>query len=132
MVAEILASHGFTVNITARIPGRSADIVAFREDKLGIATKYLVECKRYKSERKIGLSIVNEVLGAAKREKADHAILVTTSSFSNYVMSREASLEDMRLHLRSGNNVRAWLRDYIPREDGGLWMSASSRVSLAQ
>lgn len=122
IIAEILASNGFEVAITARTRNASADIIAIRRDKLGIETRYLVECKRYTDKRRVGLGIVNSVLGAKKRERADLAMLVTTSGFTRDVRTLKDRLSDLRLHLRDGEDVRQWLASYEPNDRGGLWL----------
>jgi hypothetical protein len=69
------------------------------------------------------LDIVNSVVGAAKRAKVDHALLVTTSHFTRDVLQLEADWSDLRLHLKDGDEVIQWLKEYKPREDGGLYLA---------
>jgi hypothetical protein len=122
IIAEVLASKGFKVELTARAQNASADIIAIHRDNLGVETKYLVECKRFQDKRRVGLNIVNGVLGAKKRAGADHALLVTTSYFTRPVTKLKESLRDLRLHLRDGDDVRSWLTSYEPTIHGGLWL----------
>ena len=125
IVAEILAGKGFTVDLAGRIRDKTADILAIRTDELGIETKYLIECKRYSKARRVGLDIVNGVLGAATRADVDHALLVTSSSYTRDVERLKPSLSELRLHLRDGEDVLKWLQDYRPRRDGGLWLATN-------
>lgn len=122
LIAEILASHGFEVDITARCRNRSADLIALRTDELGAVTKYLIECKRFRNDRYVDLSVVNAVLGAKVRASADHAFLVTTSRFSRDVQLMKPELQDLRLHLREGEAVKEWLQAYRFSEGGRLWL----------
>lgn len=122
IVAEIFASNGFTVDLTGRDRNRSADIVAVRTDEFGVQTKYLVEIKHYREDRRIGLDVVNAVIGAKERAKVEHAFLVTTSSFTEDVERMKAELGEFRLHLFDGEKVKEWLRDYTVRSDGGIWL----------
>lgn len=119
LIGEILASHRLEVRLTGRVRGQSADILAIESNELGIATKYLVECKHY--QRKIGLSIVNAVLGSKALHDVDHAILVTTSEFTRDVVKIRAQLEEKRLHLRDGAKIKEWLADYR-LSDTGVWL----------
>ena len=82
----------------------------------------MVECKRYRDEKRVDLSIVNGVLGAKERAGADHALLVTTTHFTKHVRKLEESLRDLRLHLRDGDDVRSWLSSYEPTKHGSLWL----------
>lgn len=122
LVAEIFIAKGFTVEFTARSTGRSADIIALSVDELGITTKYLVECKCYSTDNKVGLNVVNAVLGAKQRAGADHALLVTTSSFTTDVTTDEARWQDLRLHLKDGTAVQQWLREIDPATITGTFV----------
>lgn len=122
IVAEILASRGFTVDLTGRVRNRSADILAIRTDELGVETRYLIECKRFSRSRKVGLDIVNGVIGSCRRADADHALLVTSSSFSSEVKREEARLRESRIHLRDSGDVIRWLHEYTPNSTYGLWL----------
>jgi HJR/Mrr/RecB family endonuclease len=123
LVAEIFASRGFSVEVTARDKDRSADIVAVSIDQLGIPTKYLVECKCYTGNRKVGLDVVNAVIGAKVREGADHALLVTTSSFTSDVVAAEGAFRELRLHLKDGSAVQEWLRNLDPADISGTFVA---------
>jgi hypothetical protein len=120
IVAEIFENRGFQIDLTGRVRNKSADIIALRTDELGIETKYLVECKRYSKSRKVGLDIVNAVIGAKQRANVDHAILVTTSAFTNDVMLQNQRLEDLRLHLRDGRQFYEWLKEYREESKHGI------------
>lgn len=129
IIAEVFASNGFRVDITARTRNASADLIAIRTDEFGVETRYLVECKRYASTRKVGLDVVNAVIGAARRADVDHAFLVTSSAFTADVRAEESRFRDLRLHLRDGRDVVEWLAEYTPRDDEGLWLSPGWDVS---
>ena len=127
IIAEIFASHGFRVELTGRVGGRSADILAIRTDELGVDTRYLIEAKRYRAGRKIGLDIVNQVLGSARRQNVEHAFLVTTSRFTADVEKERVRLGELRLHLRDGEAIKEWLSHYTVRSDGGVWLDPRCR-----
>lgn len=123
IVAEVFASYGFVVEITSRLRNKSADIIAVKCDKVGVDHKYLIECKKYRRDRRIGMHVINQVIGAARRADVDHAFLFTTSFFTKDVNRRKAEFSDIRLHLRDGTEVCEWLKNYEPKSDGGLWLS---------
>jgi HJR/Mrr/RecB family endonuclease len=126
IVAEVMASNGYDVDITARVRGQSADVLAVQRREGG-ETRYLIECKRYSSDRRVGIAIVNQVLGALARARIQRpihqAILVTSSSFTRDAKSEQAQLRNLDLELRDGDDVREWLRTYKFREDYGLWLA---------
>jgi HJR/Mrr/RecB family endonuclease len=121
LTGEILTSHGFTIQFTGRIKNRSADLIAIEKKEKGEDVKYLVECKRYAETRKVGIDILNAVVGASFRAKTSHAMLVTTSSFTPNVFEARAELEEFRLDLHDGKKLTEWLKGYEFREFG-LWL----------
>lgn len=121
LTGEILTSHGFDIQFTGRIKNRSADLIAIQKSVQGDDVKYLVECKRYGDSKKVGLDILNAVVGASFRAKTSHAMLVTTSSFTSNVLEAHSELEDFRLDLHDGTQVMEWLSDY-EFKDYGLWL----------
>ena len=123
IIAEIFASKGFHVDLTGRLRNRSADLIAIRSDEFGVETKYLIECKKYSETRRIGMDVVNGVIGAARRADVDHAFLVTSSFYTRDVVARKTEFEQLRMHLRDGDDVREWLRSYRATSEGGLWLS---------
>lgn len=122
VVGELFASRGFDVELTGRIRDLSADLIAVKKADPDGGTKHLIEIKRYKEERRIGLNIVDKVLGAKLRANIEHAFLVTTSSFSRNVNKQKARLDELRLGLMDGQKVKEWLRDYEPKSNGGIWL----------
>lgn len=121
ITGEILTSHGFSVAFTGRVKNRSADLLAIQRDEHGVLVKYLIECKRYDGSKKVGIEILNAVVGASFRAKVSHALLVTTSSFTSGVFAARAELEDFRLDLHDGAQITEWLSDY-ELKDFGLWL----------
>lgn len=122
IIAEIFSANGFHIILTGKIKGLSADIIAIKEDFSGIETRYLIECKKYNRNRKIGLNIINGVIGAKQRANFEHALLVTTSTYSKEVIASNNRFENLNLHLKDANDVIKWLSDYTPNEKYGLWM----------
>jgi HJR/Mrr/RecB family endonuclease len=121
LTGEILASQGFDVQFTGRIKNRSADLIAIERTEQGAGVKYLVECKRYGETSKVGIDILNAVVGASFRAGTSHAMLVTTRSFTSNVFQARAELHDFRLELHDGRRVVEWLSDY-EFKDFGLWL----------
>lgn len=81
LVAELLSRQGYKPTLTPRTRDGGYDIMATRRDGLG-EHLYLVECKRYAPENKVGVAQVRGIYGVAKAHAANKAVLVTTSSFS--------------------------------------------------
>jgi hypothetical protein len=125
IIAEIFSSRGFTVERTAKLRNRSADLIAIQTNKEGKDIKYLIECKsRTKGRTTIGIDIAHQVLGAALTKGFQHALLVTNSSFSRDVINHISGVQfdEYFLDLADGNEIREWLKNYSPRNDFGLWI----------
>ncbi len=120
LTGEILSSQGFDVKLTGRSRGDNADIIAIEKLDGGERLKYLVECKRYKE--RIGVGIVNGVIGAKVFQGIEHAMLVTTSFFTRDVINVKPRLDELKLELKDGNDVVDWLKDYKFHDDWGLWL----------
>jgi len=81
LVAFALEESGFDeVRLTPQTRDGGYDIEALRYRP--IKERLLVECKRYAAARKVGRPTLDALLGVLHREKANKALLATTSSFS--------------------------------------------------
>lgn len=79
-VAEIWKRFGYEVELTSRTRDGGRDIVAVKSCETNL--RFLIECKRYDRNRKVGVGIVRALYGVKMDEKATKAILATTSSFT--------------------------------------------------
>lgn len=86
-----------------------------------IDTVFLVECKRYQPENKIGVEIVRSVYGAKSEFQGAHAILATTSFFTRPAKKFKSSRYD--LHFKDYNGVLEWLEQYKPNPYGTINLS---------
>jgi restriction system protein len=69
----------------------------------------IVECKRFAPENRVGIAIVQRLLGAKTQVNANKAVVVTTSSFSQdaQLVARERFWD---LDLKAYDDVVGWLR----------------------
>jgi hypothetical protein len=81
LVATIFSSRGYDVRLTKRTSDGGRDIIAIGSPDQ-VHVKYLIECKRYKKERKINVAQVRQLFGVQQSERATKAILATTSGFT--------------------------------------------------
>ena len=108
LVASVFRNNGFDVELTPETRDGGVDIVAIRKNGFGGSTLHLVECKRYLPENKVGIGIVQRMLGVVEQHRATQGIIVTTSSFS-----REAQVcaqnSQYRIGLNGYANLSKWL-----------------------
>jgi hypothetical protein len=81
-MASLLQRMGFGVELTGASGDGGIDLVATSKDPI-VGGRYLVQCKRFATNRVIGSPIVREFYGAVRADqKAVKGIFITTSSFT--------------------------------------------------
>ena len=124
LIADILSNHGFEVQLTKQTRDGGRDIVATYSTPL-TRVMTIVECKRYRADRKIGIEQIERFLYVVDRkDDASMGMFVTTSSFTEGAKIIEKQ-RPYRLALKDISDVRGWL-DYHGRTFGtsksGLWL----------
>ena len=79
-IAEIWSRFGFSVELTKSTRDGGYDVVAVSDAPARL--KFLIECKRWKKESKVSVSIVRGLYGVKLRTGSSKAIIATTSSFT--------------------------------------------------
>ncbi len=108
LVASVFLKNGFDVELTPETRDGGIDIVAVQKNGFAGSTLHLIECKRYLPENKVGIGIVQRMIGVVEQHRATRGIIVTTSSFS-----REARIcaqsSQHRLGLNEYADLSKWL-----------------------
>lgn len=110
VVAELLADSGYKVELTPPTRDGGYDIVA-RQDGPDGEMCILVETKRYRRDRKVGVELVRSLFGTLADREADRAILVASSGFTSGARSFQAR-HSYKLDLKEYGDLAAWLRGY--------------------
>jgi restriction system protein len=79
IVASIFRNTSYEVELTSYSKDNGIDLFLFRD---GANTPTVVQVKRYKRDRRIGVSAIREFLGAMVYNNSPHGIFVTTSTFT--------------------------------------------------
>ncbi len=128
LIAEILASFGFQVDLNVRLlgsgAGDEADIVAFhRIEGVSKPVGYVVECKRYAEHRKVELHVATRLFGLkefhAQRWGLDRAILATTTMVTPEVTRQFGARWDFEI--KEHDQIVEWLKAY-QNDPGGLYL----------
>ena len=92
LVADVYKQIGYDVILTPQTRDGGRDMVLLGKEN----ERIIVECKRYSSDRKIGVGIVNSILGVQLALGERRARIVTTSTFTFPAQERARSpaLED--------------------------------------
>jgi hypothetical protein len=112
VVAELLAGFGWEVSITPPTRDGGYDILGVTTDPSGLQTSWVVECKRYSVDHKVGVQIARQIVGVKTHIGVPNAVLVTTSSFTTDVHELSSARRD--LHLVDLAILTSWLRGYSP------------------
>ncbi len=91
IVAELLRHRGFDVRLTAASRDGGKDIYAAANDGLG-SFLYIVECKKYGPDQKVGVGVVRQLYGVVEAEQATAGIIVTTAYFTSVAKAFEERL----------------------------------------
>lgn len=121
LVADILKDMGYQIELTPRTRDGGRDILAVLKTPLGELLT-VVECKKRKPERPIGIDLVERFLYVVNdKDRASCGLLATTSFFSSGVYALARSIE-YKLKLRDFAGIVEWVRTY------GTWQRSGEQV----
>lgn len=132
LVGELLAANGFdAVRLVGRNTDTSADILAVKyASGIGVPIRFFVEVKRYK--KRIGIEIINQVLGAVLHERPRHgwhvAMIVTLAGVKELRSTTPEKLELLGLIVKNEKHLIEWLRSYR-QSSRGLWLPTTDSTA---
>lgn len=109
LIAEILIRKGYEVELTSATRDGGKDIYAARKDDLG-SFLYIVECKKYNPNHKVGVNVLRDLYGVLSKEKATYGIAVTTSYFSKPAQEFQKDIQ-FQMSLQDFDSIKKWLCD---------------------
>lgn len=107
LVADLWRRFGYTVELTKRTRDGGRDVIAVRREEVDM--RILIECKRFRRSRKVGVDLVRTLYGVKADENATKAVLATTSTFSGEAM-RFFRRHWWELEPRDHEGVVAWIK----------------------
>ncbi|MCB1894406.1 MAG: restriction endonuclease [Rhodocyclaceae bacterium] len=110
LVASIFKTNGFDVELTPESRDGGVDVFAVRKDGISGGLLHLIECKRYEPSNKVGIGVVQRLLGVVDHHRATKGLVITTSTFSSDAISF-ASQSKYRLGLNDYSDLTKWMRD---------------------
>jgi hypothetical protein len=110
VVAELLAGFGWEVSVTPATRDGGYDILGVTTDASGLKTSWIVECKRYAVDNKVGVQIARQIVGVKAHIGVPNAVLVTTSSYTADVHELSSARHD--LNLVDFTSLSQWLQRY--------------------
>jgi hypothetical protein len=112
LIAEIFRNNGYSVTLTPKTRDGGKDIIALYKTGIG-EQLYIVECKRYQLESKVGVEVVRGLYGVQMAENYNQAILVTTSTFTKPAIDFVKPLR-LKMQLSDYKDVIEWCKRYKP------------------
>jgi HJR/Mrr/RecB family endonuclease len=125
LVAELLAGFGWDVELTPATRDGGFDLFAITKDRSGLRSSWIIECKKYAPENKVGVDIVRSIYGIQTDRRIANVLLATTSFFTEDAKKYKAERYD--LELRDYYGILEWLGAYSPQGKGGLYIEDRSR-----
>ncbi len=114
LTADLLERMGYEVQLTAKTRDGGKDLYALRKDGLG-SFMFVVECKRYNPNNLVGVGVVRSLHGVAQHERANGAIVMTTSFFTEPAKQFARDLKG-QMSLKNFVDLQTWLREAsLPR-----------------
>jgi restriction endonuclease Mrr len=110
LIAEILKDKGYEVTLTPSTRDGGKDIVAVYNSPFGHQI-FIVECKRYKEEHKVGVEIVRGLYGVQMAERYNQGIIATTSTFTKDAIDFVKPLK-FQLELKGFDDIKEWIKNY--------------------
>lgn len=113
-VADLLDRLGYEVTLTPASKDGGKDIYAARKDHLG-SFLYIVECKKYSPDHRVGVGLVRELNGVVQAERATAGILATTSFFTKGAKEFQERLSH-QISLKDYLGLQEWIRNAFQRK----------------
>ncbi len=113
LLAELLTDMGWEVELTQATRDGGKDILAYLDTDLG-KMLCLVEAKRFRQDRTVGVDLVRNLYGTLCDHQANSAMLITTSSFSADARAFQKRHE-YQLRLREFGDIIQWIQNYKNR-----------------
>jgi restriction system protein len=113
MIAELLYSKGFKVELTKQTRDNGYDIIALKILENNFPLKFLVECKRFKKD-KVGVDIIRSFKEVMQTQNANKGIIVTTSYFTKDANKKRLETPYL-LDYKDKDDVLLWVTEYCDR-----------------
>lgn len=109
LIAELFTGFGFDVTLTAASGDGGRDVIAQKNGETRL--RYLIECKKYARNRKVGVRFVRQLHGVVANERGTKGILATTSTFTKPAR-KFMSENEWILEGRDFDGIQEWMARY--------------------
>jgi HJR/Mrr/RecB family endonuclease len=109
LVAELLIRDGWKVDLTIATCDGGYDVLAVRSVS-GVGIQLLVQAKKYKPDRPVGVSAIRELYAVKHINHATKAMLATTSYVSKAAKTEFRDVIPWELEFREFQDLTVWLK----------------------
>jgi len=110
MIAELFSGFGYEVELTKQTRDGGIDIFAIKHSDVSV--KYIIQAKRPKPEKPVGVDPVRALYGVKGDERATKAIFATTTHFT-----RDATMffekHKWELEQKDYEGIMEWINEYL-------------------
>jgi len=110
LIADILHDFGFDVELTQATRDGGKDIYAYLRNQV-CSFLMFVECKKYGHSKHVGVDAVRSLYGVQQLNKANKAMIVTTSFFTWPAKDEVVKCESLMI-LKDYDDLKKWLKRY--------------------
>lgn len=118
IVAELLDDMDFDVELTPATRDGGRDVLAYWNSPMG-RLLCLVEAKKYRPDRPVGIQLVRQLYGTFVDERATSAMLVTTADFSPDARKFEQK-HKWQISLKNYADLAVWIENYKKPKPKGI------------
>ena len=111
LIASILKDFGLDVKLTPATRDGGRDIIAYIRNAV-CRILLFVECKKWSPKNKVGVQVVDRLIGVSHIYKANKSLLVTTSTFTKDAIEH-ARLAEEEIELKDYEKIKAWLQQRL-------------------
>lgn len=126
LIAEILSSYGWEVQITPSTKDGGYDIYGISKDESGVKNHWIIECKKYAKDRLVGIDIARNLYAVKTLYGVAGAMLATTSDFTKGVRNFKSSRYDFEL--KNYLKILEWINEYKPNPNGKLYIKNNKLI----
>jgi restriction system protein len=109
IVAELLNRKGYEIKISPATRDGGVDIYAAHKTDLG-SFLYVVQCKKYNVEHRVGVGLIRDLLGTVELERATAGIMVTSSFFTKDARELQQKMA-YRISLQDYFGIQKWIKE---------------------
>jgi len=108
LIAELMNKFGYDVTLSPKIKDGGYDVKALKKDGIG-EFLYLIECKRYRKDRPVGVELVRQLNTIRQINHANKAGIITTSHFTSGALDLKRQF-GFEIELNDFEKLNQWLQ----------------------